>query len=278
MWGSIGVCGVELVEEVRKRYLWRMTNTPLTFKQAKFVDVYVETRDYFEAYLQAYEPKKMRPSAIQIEGWKTLQIPKVAREVNRRFGVLAEKVDESTGFNAIHALSLFLDLVRADPNELIGLRVGSCRKCWGEGHKYQWRTEDEYWEAVAAAEKAEEPLPDCNGGFGYDHTREPAPDCPYCGGEGESRIVPQDTRKLSPGGKILFQGVKQTKDGLQIILADRTKALENAAKIIGAFTDKIEISGAVGNLKPDMKGLTGTDAARAYADFIKGVDGGGKKL
>jgi phage terminase small subunit len=255
-----------------------MTVPSFTHKQQKFIDLYVETRDYFEAYLQAYEPKRMRPSAIQIEGWKTLQKPNIAKEVNRRLGVLAEKVDESTGFNAIHALSLFLDLVRADPNELIGLRVGACRKCWGDGHHYQWRTEDEYCEAVEAAEKAKKSLPLPDGGFGYDHTREPCPDCPYCGGEGESRIVPQDTRKLSPGGKILFQGVKQTKDGLQIILADRTKALENAAKIIGAFTDKIEIHGSVTNLKPDMKGMSGSDAARAYADFIKGIDAGGKKL
>lgn len=277
MSGCYGVVRGGLVEKSLWRYFGDMTQ--LTDKQLRFIDAYIDTRDYYEAYRIAYEPKKMRPSAVQTEGWKLLQKKHVAQEVNRRLGEIADRVDDQTGFNAIQALTLFLDIVRADPNELIGLRVGCCRKCWGEGHAYQWRTEDEYAEAVERAAKAKDDrLPDCDGGFGYDHTREPNPTCPYCRGEGESRIIPQDTRNLSPGAKILFQGVKQTKDGLQILMADKGKALENAAKIVGAFTERIELAGAVTNLKPDLTGLDATEAARVYTDFIKGIDGSGKKF
>jgi phage terminase small subunit len=70
--------------------------------------------------------------------------------------------------------------------------------------------------------------------------------CPQCEGEGVARIVPQDTRKLSPIGRLLYQGVKRTKDGIEIKIADKDKAREQANRIIGAFVDRKEISGPGG--------------------------------
>lgn len=253
--------------------------TKLTLKQGKFVDAYIETRDAHEAYTLAFDCKRMRPSSISTEGYRMLKHPHVALEIKRRLELIGEASDEKLGFDAIQALSLFIDLARADPNELIGLRVGCCRKCWGDGFNFQWRTEQEWMEACAKAEKAGDenfPLPD--GGFGFDHTKEPNVECPYCRGEGETRIVPMDTRNLSPGGKMLYQGVKQTKDGLQIILADKAKALENATKLIGGFLERVELSGGVSVAKPDLTGLSASDASAKYADFVKGgVDRAGKK-
>lgn len=250
--------------------------TKLTLKQEKFVEAYIDTRDYHEAYALAFDCSRMRPSSITTEGWKLLRNPKVAQEIERRLDIIGEASDEKMGFDAIQALNLFLDLARADPNELIGLRVGCCRYCHGPDHQYQW-TPAEFAAATDKAEQAELPLPDVAGGLDFDRTLPPNPACPECRGEGETRIVPMDTRNLSPGGKMLYQGVKQTKDGLQIILADKAKALENATKLIGGFLERVELSGSATVAKPDLTGLSASDAASKYAEFVKGVDRGGKK-
>lgn len=253
--------------------------TKLTPRQAKFVEEYLIHRSAAEAYRVAYSADRMRPSSVWREGHRLLNHPKLAPIITERLNELGQVAETETEFTVIQALGLFLDLARADPNELIGLRVGCCRKCWGDGFNFQWRTEQEWMEACAKAEKAGDenfPLPD--GGFGFDHTKEPNGECPYCRGEGETRIVPMDTRNLSPGGKMLYQGVKQTKDGLQIILADKAKALENATKLIGGFLERVELSGGVSVAKPDLTGLSASDASAKYADFVKGsVDRTGKK-
>lgn len=248
----------------------------LTQKQERFVEAYIDTRDYHEAYALAFDCSRMRPSSITTEGWRLLRNPKVAQEIERRLEVIGEASDEKMGFDALQALSLFLDLARADPNELIGLRVGCCRYCHGPDHQYQW-TPAEFTNATTKAEQSEQPLPDVAGGLDFDRTLPPNPACPECRGEGETRIVPMDTRNLSPGGKMLYQGVKQTKDGLQIILADKAKALENATKLIGGFLERVELSGSVTTAKPDLTGMDAATASAAYADFVKGIDRAGKK-
>lgn len=244
--------------------------TKLTLKQEKFVEAYIETRDAHEAYSLAFDCSRMRPSSITTEGWKLLRNPKVAQEIERRLDIIGEASDEKMGFDAVQALSLFLDLARADPNELIGLRVGCCRYCHGPDHQYQW-TPAEFAAATTKAEQAEQPLPDVAGGLDFDRTLPPNPACPECRGEGETRIVPMDTRNLSPGGKMLYQGVKQTKDGLQIILADKAKALENATKLIGGFLERVELSGGVSVAKPDLTGMDASSAAQAYKLFVDGT-------
>ena len=197
-----------------------------------------------------------------------LKHPKLLPIIDARLAELGENMAEETEFTIARAMQTYLDIFEADPNELIGLRVGCCRHCYGDGHGYQWR-EHEYLAATTLAEKADKELPDIAGGFDYDHTLPPLEDCPECRGEGISRIIPQDSRKLSPGGKILFQGVKHTKDGPQIIFADKNKALESAAKIVGAFVERVKVEGVTANV--DLTGMTATEAAKAYADMIKGT-------
>lgn len=148
-------------------------------------------------------------------------------------------------------LENWLTIAMADPDELIGLRVGCCRRCHGNGFQYQW-DELEYLDKCVEVEKeiatcSDEKLrpfiryPDPAGGFGWDFTREPRDDCPGCRGEGIQRVVARDTSKLSPAARLLYGGVKQTKNGLEMIIADRLKALENASKIMGAYQETVNV-------------------------------------
>lgn len=242
----------------------------LTPRQARFIEEYLIHRSAAEAYRVAYDASRMRPSSVYTNGHRMLNHAKIKPIIEERLERLGESLSDETEFTVVRALQDFMDLARADPNELIGLRVGCCRYCHGPDHQYQW-TPAEFAVATTKAEQAEQPLPDVAGGLDFDRTLPPNPACPECRGEGETRIVPMDTRNLSPGGKMLYQGVKQTKDGLQIILADKSKALENATKLIGGFLERVELSGSATVAKPDLTGLSASEAASKYSEFIKGT-------
>lgn len=183
-----------------------------------------------------------------------------------RIAELKEASAAKAEWGVADALMDFLKVATADPRELIETRIGACRFCYGENHQFHWK-EREYLEAVQRAEAAEEPLPDPAGGFGYRRTAMPHPDCPECEGEGAQRIVPKDTAKLSPQALMIYEGVKKTKDGYEIKIADRHKARENAARIIGAFVDRKEVSGPGGAPVPlDLSGLS-EEQLRALASI-----------
>jgi phage terminase small subunit len=179
-------------------------------------------------------------------------------KIAERIKELREQAAEKAEWTVTDALRDFLDIAEAPVNELIATRIGACRFCYGDNHLYQWK-EREFLEACQRAEQADppEPLPDIAGGFGYRRTAAPHPSCPECEGEGVMRVVPQDTTKLSPAAARIYEGVKKTRDGYEIKIADRHKARENAARIIGAFVDRKELSGPKGEpLKLDLSALS----------------------
>jgi len=71
--------------------------------------------------------------------------------------------------------------------------------------------------------------------------RAPREDCEECFGEGLGSVEIRDTRTLVGGARRLFDGVKQTKEGLEVKLRDRTKALELLGRHLGMWSDKLEL-------------------------------------
>ena len=116
----------------------------------------------------------------------------------------------------------------------------------------------EYIDAVAQAEAREEPLPDPGGGFGYMRTAKPHPDCPDCEGVGVEDSAPQRyARTLSPAAVMIYDGVKETRNGVEVKTKDAMKAWDNVGKILGAFLTRQEISGPGGKpIKMDMSSPT----------------------
>lgn len=247
----------------------------LTANQNAFVALYVKDRNASEAYRKAYNCVRASPNTVAKAAYDLMQIPHVRGAVEAGLAEERRAALEGIEFTVKDALVALLEVASADPNELIGLRVGCCRYCHGDGHRYQWR-EREYLEAVADVERRQArlkegddaiPLPDPAGGFDYDHTRPPHDECPECRGEGVERIVARDTTKLSRGARMLYRGVKRTNNGIEILLADQGKALENAIRIIGGFDDKLNVS-----LKGAMvaaPAATTEEAVSVYNDLIK---------
>ena len=63
---------------------------------------------------------------------------------------------------------------------------------------------------------------------------------------------------------MLFDGVKQTKDGFEIKVQSREKALEQVARHLGMFKDKMEVTGKDGS--PLLSGIS--------VSFVKPSDAG----
>lgn len=237
----------------------------LTEKQRNFVELWLVHRNAHYAYEHAYNASRMNPATAYVQGSRLLKHSKIAPIIEARLAALGESMEEETGFSAQAAWREFMALATANPDEVTGVRVGACRYCHGVEHQYQW-TPAEFAEATRKAEQSEQELPDPQGGLDFDRTALPDPACPECRGEGILRQVPVDTSKLSPGGRALFAGVKPTANGLEIKLRDRDKALENAAKIIGAFRETIDL-----NVKAAVKvaEVTPESAADVYKEMIK---------
>lgn len=246
----------------------------LTEKQTAFVEHYSSYRNATQAYDHAYDARGGKYETRRNEGQKLLQDARIQAAVKARQAIATHE----SGLGVAWLLERFLRIANADPRELIGLKIGCCRRCYGEGHQFQWR-QHEYLEEMKKVDEAnlqrpkfsrEIPYPDIAGGFGFNATLEPLPDCPHCHGEGVERFVPRDTDKLSDDALLLYGGVKVKKDGYEIIIADKGKAAELAGRIMGAFNDKLQVSGAIGAMVAvaDLRKVDPAEASKAYREMI----------
>lgn len=264
----------------------RSPETALTALQERFVEHWLRYRNATQAYKFASEAAECAYFTAANEGQKLLRDERVQAAIKAR----AHEAFKDTTADVGWILQRYVDIATADPRELIGLKIGCCRYCHGEGHGYQWR-EREYLEACDKVEQeiarqrtqgrgrvlpvvVDLAYPDVGGGFGYNATLEPHPDCPQCHGEGVERFVPRDTDKLSDQALLLYGGVKVRRDGYEIIIADRSKALEMAGKIMGAFTERLDVNmrGSLAALVAvgDLRKVDPAEAAKVYRDMIAG--------
>lgn len=157
-----------------------------------------------------------------------------------------------TQITADKVLERYWMIATADPNELTQVRHLNCRHCYGIDHKFQWKDEDEFEQAlnqVIAEEKAmqqDDPgyqaeYPTDEGGYGFMPLNDPHPDCPCCYGEGKIDLYMSDTRCLSPQGQALYAGAKYTKNGIEVAMHDQKAALDQVARHLGMFNDKLTL-------------------------------------
>lgn len=207
----------------------------LTDKQRRFVEEYLIDLNATAAYMRAYPkcnegPARRAASRLltNVDIQKCIELRRLEMAANT--DVTPEKV-----------LQRWWDLANVDANELVEYRRNNCRHCWGVEHGYQW-TEAGYLKAKNEAEREGQSIPDCSGGFDFDAHRAPNPGCPECHGEGFGKIHVHDTRKLKGAARRLYAGVHQGKDGLKVLMADREKALDNIARHLGMFNDKLSLT------------------------------------
>ena len=203
----------------------------LTPKQQRFVAEYLVDLNGTQAAIRAgYSAKTAEQMAYQL-----LQKTSVKKAVS------AGRKDQQdrTDITADRVLREAWNILTADARDLVHVKVGCCRHCWGEGHRYQ-RTLAEYnqdhgeWLAKHAAGKARDDFEE-QGGIGFNPLRAPHSECPECCGDGYSRVVLADTRKISPAAAALYAGAEQTKYGLKVHMHDKLAAMEKLFKHLGLY-------------------------------------------
>ena len=236
----------------------------------RFCQEYLHDLNGAKAYMRAYPNANYETAKAR--AWELLQLPTIRNEVQR----LLDERATVTGITADRALIRLWETATADARELVEVRVGSCRYCWGLYHQYQYT--DSEWEKVlhdhvhaeAARRKAEkgdfQPR-ECHekGGTGYTPNRPPNPDCPECHGDGRPRSIIKDLRQASPGALSLYGGVKYDKHGnMQVLVRDQLPALKLVAEHLGLFN---------GLRPPDA-----SDPLTTLLEEIRGAHGAGSAL
>ena len=200
----------------------------LTDLQQRFVDEYLVDLNGTQAAIRAgYSADTARQMASENLSKPYIQIAIVDAR---------KRQQARTHIEADRVVLEAWNIVFADPRELVQVKVGCCRHCWGEGFKFQ-RTIGEFnhdreQHALKAGNLAEF---DEKGGIGFDPLKPPHPTCPDCGGDGHARTVLADTRRLSPRAIALYAGAKMTKFGIEIAMHDKGAAMEKLFKHLGLY-------------------------------------------
>lgn len=205
----------------------------------------------------------------------------IAGEIQRRQADRSERLD-------IQVDDLILEhilVARADPNEVVQIRRNCCRYCWGKRFAYQMTQRElderkaQYDRQVEASDKEFKKRKDAKahdqapvipafdelGGVGFDKRKDPNSKCPECFGDGVEEVVIADSRKLSRAGRALFRGVKRTRDGVEVKLADQHGARIEAGKLLGHYAGKGETGPSLEDL------IAGAFSAGAKAKAGKGA-------
>lgn len=195
-------------------------------QQAKFAQLIVDGKSRVDAYREAgYQGSG---NAAYVTASQLLRNPKVSRYVHHlrreRQSRYSAELDE--------VISQLKAIINANPNEISQYRRVNCRYCWGFGHQYQWRDAVEFNESGVEAKAKKRPAPRDDGGYGYDQTLDPNPNCPRCNGEGRGEAVFADTRDIEGDAIHLLQGVKLGKFGIEILTADKDSARKELARLI----------------------------------------------
>ena len=156
--------------------------------QARFVTEYLIDMDKTAAYQRAgYKSQGETGAAAARRLYRNVSVNRAIRDA------LTAR-DRRTEITQDAVLKMWWDIATADVSELTEYRRLCCRYCWGFGFNYQWRDSIEFEDAVSDAMRKSQRPPNDRGGYGYDSTLDPNPDCPRCNGVGIGRPHFHDTR------------------------------------------------------------------------------------
>jgi phage terminase small subunit len=173
----------------------------LSAKQRKFAEEYIVDLSGPKAAARAGFSQR---SARQ-HAYRLLRNPEVAELINELMSARAER----TRARADQVVRELVELAFADASDVVQFVRLACPSCYPAEAK--------------------------------DIQRLPREDCEECFGDGVGLVQIRDTRTLVGGAKRLFDGIRESKEGIEVKLRDRTKALELLGRHLGMFNDKLQI-------------------------------------
>lgn len=209
--------------------------------QKRFVEEFLIDRNRSAAYIRA-GGKSSPGNSTYVQASRMYRHPKVSEALRDAMDARARR----TQITQDAVLQWWWDIATADAGKLSKHVRGACRYCWGENHHFHWKDTVEYDEACEKAAQAKKPEPSDAGGYGYDQSLDPNPECPRCNGSGIGRTIFSDTRDLTGAERRLFAGVKEGKLGMEILMRNQDEAMKLVAQHLGMLKQKTEISGPNG--------------------------------
>lgn len=226
-------------------------------RQAVFVREYVKDLNATQAAVRAGYSTE-RPD---VQGARLLADGRVQPAIRE----LRDELLRGIEIEAKDVLQTLILQLNADINEISQYRRVCCRSCHGteteDGKRAYQCTPLEHEkkklahdrERARTLDKTDQTVdigefPSYEGDW-YDKRRAPNPDCPECFGEGLGEVYFGDTRKLSKAAKALYGGVKAGKDGIEIIVANREKVIDQLARTLGMFKENINVNVAPMNIE-----------------------------
>jgi len=197
-------------------------DVPLEPRQQLFVDEFIID---FNATRAAKAAGYSENSAASI-GSENLTKPNIDKAVDKAVADRRKRLR----IDADTVLWTWWQIANADYNELSSVRRVACGFCYGDNITFNDDDDDDARD--------------------IDPSRIPNPDCQVCRGEGSPHVHIADTSKLSPSAKLLYQGAKETKFGIEVMTADRMKALDNVARHLGMFKDTVNHVSEDGSMSP----------------------------
>ncbi|EBP9599690.1 terminase small subunit, partial [Salmonella enterica subsp. enterica] len=220
---------------------FNLRNYGLNDMQIRFVEEYLLDLNRTAAYKRA--GYKGEGNTAYVNASRLLRNAKVSQAIRDALDERSRRVKVTQD----EVLKWWWDIATADATQLTEHHRGCCRYCWGLGFNYQWRDAVEFEEAEEKVKGKEGAMqPKDTGGYGYDSTLDPNPDCPRCNGVGLSRPVFHDTRDLKGAERRLFAGIKEGKFGLEMITRNQDEAMKMVAQHLGMLKTKTELSGPNG--------------------------------
>jgi len=216
------------------------TLTKLTDMQEAFVREYMVDWNGSKAAIRAgYSAKSADTLAYQL-----LQKPAVREAVETLASVRARRL----GIDADELIRMWAAMVTFDANELSQLRRVCCPYCHGENHQRQYTPSGlEEAQKKHERERQRRLKADADDDIGefpeytdvwYDKRKPPNADCPECHGEGIAEVWYADTRTLSPAARLVYAGVRDGRDGIEILTVSKERAADNLARALGLFKEK----------------------------------------
>lgn len=220
--------------------------TPLSAAELRFVQVYVQDYNLFEAGM-AYGASPTRAHHI---GRKLRRQANISRAIKQIESDRIRRIQ----FDGDEFIARDLAIAKVDLTELARLHIPPCRHCWGINNNYQ-RTHAEFEKdfedynqghGQTKTIKGRLGLPtqvsvpfDPKGGSGYNIWSDPNPGCPNCFGNGEFNengnqpvILHKSHEDLPPELRQMIAGVKVTKDGVQTLLRSKEDAINRLHNLV----------------------------------------------
>ncbi len=245
---------------------------PAPIIEENFAAEYLVDLDGQAAYLRVCP--HVAPQSAKTKASELLTRGNVQAHIKR---LNAERL-ERTAISADKTLMVLAAQAFGDRRELTAVHVGCCRYCWGKGGRFQYsdgefadaRAENAEQNAMLAA--ADKPPIEFNekGGPGYMASRDPNPECAICAGDGEPKAVVKDTRKLSDDARVIFDGSKQGKTGVEVNIVNRQAALTNLMRHQGLFEADNKVTVTSDSIPPEV--VAALSEARAKAEEKRKLD------